>query len=133
MVVHAMIPEFDKPADPDYFRDRYEGKKHVILIAYFNEEPIGYLIAYDKYSDGSIYCWMTGVVPQARKKGGLTKLMKVLEGWARTQGFDSIRIKTRNRRREMLSYLIKNDFLITEVLPEPKTIDHRILFKKKLS
>lgn len=130
--VHATVPEFDKPAGTEYFEDRYKGKQHVIFVAYLNEKPIGYMISYDKFGDDSIYCWMAGVNPEFRKKGALTNLMEKLESWCKENSIHTIHIKTRNRRREMLNYLVKNGYLLAEVLPEPKIEDNRILLQKSV-
>jgi len=50
---------------------------------------------------------MAGVNPNFRKKGILKKLMNYQDNWAKEKGYKKIKIKTRNARREMLSYLIK--------------------------
>lgn len=132
VTVHATIPEFNKPADTAYFEERYNGKRHVIFVAYLDERPIGYMISYDKFGDGSIYCWMAGVNPEFRKLGALTKLTEKLESWCKENSIHTIHIKTRNRRREILNYLIKNGYLLTEVLPEPVIANNRILLQKEI-
>lgn len=66
--VHSTIAEFTKPADVEYFKDRYKEKTHLILVAYLEDNLAGYLIAYDKHQDGSIYYWMIGVNPDFRQK-----------------------------------------------------------------
>lgn len=131
--VHKSIPEFDEIVEISDFEERYQDKKHIIFVAYLQEKPIGYLIAYDKFKDGSIYCWMAGVIPEFRKKGVLTKIMQKLELWCMNNKIQTIHIKTRNSRREMLAFLVKNEFLLAEVLPENNIQEHRIMFQKKIS
>lgn len=132
--VNLTIPEFDECSrDKDYFKDRYKGKETLIIVAYFENTPAGYLVAYDRFSDNSFYCWMTGVAPQFRMNGILAAMMNYLENWAKARGYKKIRIKTRNNRREMLSYLAKYGFYFTEIEKYPDVKDNRILAEKEIS
>tara|TARA_Y100000031_G_C8118115_1_gene336876 strand:+ start:144 stop:572 length:429 start_codon:yes stop_codon:yes gene_type:complete len=130
VIINQKIPEFDHYSK-DYFTERIKDSKNIILVAYINNSPIGYLIAYDRFKDNSIYCWMAGVDSEHRKQGVLTALMNYLEKWAKND-YNKIKIKTRNCRREMLFYLIKNNFMCTKVEPFPDIKDNRIWFEKKI-
>ncbi len=132
VLVHKDIPEFDKPADVSFFEARYKDKLHVIFVAYLDEKPIGYMIAYDKFGKNSVYCWMAGVIPEHRQAGALKNLMESLEKWCQDKKTHTIHIKTRNHRRAMLNYLIKNGYNLTEVQTEPKIENNRILLQKSL-
>lgn len=132
VLVNAKIIEFDAPYDKNYFAKRYQGKKHLILAAYYGKELAGYLVAYDRDNDGSFYCWMAGVDPEFRRKGILTSLMNYLVDWTKTQGYQKIKITTRNRRRAMLSYLVKQGFYFTGVEEREKIEDFRIFLEKTL-
>ena len=120
--VHRQIPEFELESlenDEDlraYFENRYKDKEKIIIVGYLNDEPIGYIIGYDKFSDGeSFYCWMAGVAEQWRRIGTLTGLMYYQKAWAKKHGYSTLKIKTRNTRREMLSFLVKDGFNFTSV------------------
>lgn len=54
--VHNLIPEF-AGSEVD-FSERIQGKTHLIIVAHHNGAPAGYSISYDKFNDGSLYCWM---------------------------------------------------------------------------
>ncbi len=131
--VHLGIEEFNDSHDIGFFEERLQGKSHIVFVSYVDNEPAGYLIAYDRYEDGSIYCWMTGVCKKFRKKGALTALMNELERWSKENGFYTIKIKTRNKRREMLAFLIKHKYSFTDVQEKESIEENRILLKKKLS
>ncbi len=47
---------------------------------------------------------MAGVDYKYRRKGALTKLMQYQIDWAKRQGYSKLKDKTRNARREMLSF-----------------------------
>lgn len=129
--VNKTIVEFD-PHSRRYFEDRYRGKVTLITVAYVDGQPAGYLVGYDRFDDGSFYCWMVGVNPVFRKRGVLKALMNYQETWVRKRGYTKIRIKTRNSLREMLAYLVKYGFYLVEVIQYPSIEDNRILLEKNV-
>lgn len=133
-VVHESIPEFvsEFPYTLDTFYERTEGKAMLCLLGCMDDKPVGYIVAYDRDNDGSFYCWMAGVDPAFRRNGVLSTLMSYLEQWTVQHGYNPLRIKTRNNRREMLSFLIRNDFLCTGVEPNEDVQENRITFEKPL-
>jgi ribosomal protein S18 acetylase RimI-like enzyme len=130
--VNSTITEFDEPYDKVYFENRCKNAVKLILVAYVDNKPAGYMVSYDRNNDGSFYCWMTGVNPLFRRLGILKKMMEYLDNWAKEHGYNKIRIKTRNNRREMLAYLIKNGFNLIEVEPRPLIKDNRVIFEKNI-
>ncbi len=128
--ISATITEFDRAYEKKYFEDRYKDKKKLILIAYIDNQAVGYMIFYNRYDEHSFCCWMTGVNPKYRRLGVLKELMDYGFDWAKKNGYKKIRIKTRNNRREMLSYLVKYGFLFINVVPYIETIDNRIELEK---
>lgn len=128
--VNATITEFDKPYDKAYFEDRYKNSVSLVLVAYVDNQPAGYMVSYDKNNDGSFYCWMAGVDPLFRRLGLLNRMMQYLNDWAKNHGYSKLTIKTRNNRREMLSYLVKAGFNFAEVQLQPSIEDNRILLEK---
>ena len=131
--VNKNVIEFsdDVNLNKEYFENRYQNKEHVKIVAYLNDIPIGYIVGYDKFNDGeSFYVWMAGVDYKYRRKGALTKLMQYQFDWAKRQGYSKLKIKTRNARREMLSFLVKNGFNFTEVEKKENIIENRINLEK---
>ena len=59
--ISPFIPEFRGTDYRQYFEERYRNKEHLIIAAYLDEKPAGYIVAYDKDGDNSFYCWMAGV------------------------------------------------------------------------
>jgi len=133
LLVNATITEFDKPNTKEFFEERYGDRDKLILVAYVDDQPAGYLVSYDKDQDGSFYCWMTGVDPRFRRIGILKKMIQSVFDWAKERGYHCIRIKTRNSRREMLAYLIGAGFNAIEVQTMPTTEDNRVLFEKEIN
>lgn len=130
--IHNLIPEFGGDAKPEDFIDRCVNKHTIVLSAAINGHQAGYVIAYNRYDDGSIYCWMAGVVPAYRSHGVHSALMNALSDLAKKNGYNAITIKTRNNRREMLSWLVKNQFQFMHVDTQPDTTDNRIHLRKTI-
>ncbi len=127
--VHEKIPEF-RICKKDFFEKRYSGKNKLVIVAYMNKKPAGYAVAYDKYKDGSLYCAMAAVVPEFRRKGIYTKMMEYRAKWARKNGYSKLSIRTRNKRREELAYLINNGFNFTSI-KKGKDITESCIFLEK--
>lgn len=129
--VNSEIPEFEN-LGKEHFEERIAGKENIVFAAEIAGKKAGYLIAYDKFCDKSIYCWMAAVAPEFRRKGALKAMMKELEKWAGEKGYKKIKIKTRNSRREMLSYLVKEGFYFIGVEERETVEENRILAEKRI-
>lgn len=132
--VHRNIPEFyELIPKKDYFEDRYKDREKLITVAYYNSIPTGFIISYDKFQDNeSFYCWMVGVDVNYRRLGILTQLMDYQINWAKNKGYHILKIKTRNNRREMLSFLIRNGFYFTNVETKENIENNRISLQKDI-
>ena len=131
-MVHYRIQEFDEGYLEENFEKRCGSKTHFIAIAEDRGIMLGYAIGYDRESDGSFYLWMAGVVPTCRRNGILTALMKAYEEFARKNGFKKLELKTRNSKREMLHWLVKNGFNFTAANYREDIKDTEILAEKQL-
>jgi len=130
--VNATVVEFGPPLKKEYFEERYKDKEKLIIMAYINNQPAGYVVGYDAFDDGSFYCWMTGVNPDFRRRGVLKALMNYEDKWAKENGYNKIRIKTLNIRREMLSFLVKHGYFFTDIEKHHDVEENKIFLEKKL-
>lgn len=126
------IPEFSPSYAKSYFEDRYLGHRHLIIVGSAGGHQAGYIVGYDRDQDGSFYLWMAGVNPSYRRLGVLTSLMGYAENWARENGYKQLKIKTRNNRRAMLAYLVKQGYLFTDVEPHDDLLENRVELIKPL-
>lgn len=133
--VSAKVVEFNEPYDKARFQERIIGKDHLVIAGFVDGEPAGYLVSYEdreRYGQGALYCWMAGVDPKFRGQGVLKAMMEYQEKWAKENGYRRIVLKTRNARREMLSYLVKYGFNFKEVIPMETVERTEILTEKTL-
>ncbi len=132
VAIWKQIPEFDESGTAEaQAAEKLPGKTTLFLDAIVEGKPAGFLIGYDK-PDGSFYLWMIGVLPPFRRKGILKQLFSYAQEWAGERGFSKLSITTRNNRREMLSFLVKQGFNFTSVDAREKIGDNRIHAEKTL-
>ena len=133
--VLKQIPEFDLPYNIDEYENRLD-KSASILTAEFNDQPIGLKMGYDRFKDGSFYSWMGGILPDHRQNGVASALADYQESWALNNGYESIKLKTRNKHEAMISFAIDRGFDIidseaNEDIPEMRIWMEKILFLRR--
>lgn len=132
VMVSANIPEFDDPYEIPEYSKRLNSTTHHILTAYDNHNPIAFKIGYQRYSDGSFYSWMGGVLPNYRRKGIANNLADHQETWAKKNGYISIKMQTREKHKAMLALAINRGFQITSRIEKTSNSNTRIWMNKPL-
>lgn len=132
--VHKNIIEFDDNDPPkSFFLNRIEMVEHIIIVAYCDSYPIGYIIAYkDNMNEQALYCWLAGVDYHYRRNGALSKMMDYLRQWAISKNYEKITIKSRNRYKGMLIYLIKNGWNLVHIEKKGAIDEYRIYLELSL-
>lgn len=125
------IPEFDNPHLIQEYNKRLNNRPNLILIAKCDGNPVAFKVAYERDSDGSLYSWMGGVLPEFRRKGIAQLLADAQEKWAAENAYSSIRFKTRNRHQKMLLFAIGNGFKIIDLIKVDDLNEYRIVLEKK--
>lgn len=129
LTVDSQIPEFDGRTTADKLTLRLAGKANLILVAYVQEQPVGYKIGYE-ISGIEFYSWLGGVVPLYRKQGIATKLREKQESWAAESGFDAISVKSMNQYPAMLQLLIASGYQISGYEDNGSLASNKIKFIK---
>lgn len=128
----GLLPEFEKPYGREEFEERLKGKRHLILICYYYGMPIGFKLGYDRYSDGSFYSWLGGVLPGFRRNGVADRLQIRQESWAKEQGFQRVLVKTRNKFQNMIRFSIAHGYQIIGFKEKGMIKDYRVVLQKEL-
>jgi ribosomal protein S18 acetylase RimI-like enzyme len=129
---HKKIPEFDESHLEERYERKCPGNDPVYLVAKKGNELVGYAVCYDKFGDGSYYVWMAGVRPENRREGIMTQIIEKSTDIAKEKGYSSIKIKTRNERKEMRHFLTDKGFEVCGY-NEKETVDEcEILHKKSI-
>tara|TARA_Y100000310_G_scaffold53462_1_gene49083 strand:+ start:111 stop:557 length:447 start_codon:yes stop_codon:yes gene_type:complete len=131
--IHLKIPELNgSPLEKTDFERRVKDADHLVLTAKKDDRHAGYMIGYNRYGHGSMYCWMTGVVPIARKEGVLSRMMEYLESWAKERNYTHLTVKTLNDHKSMLAYLVKNGFDVIDIDHNRDTSKIGILMEREI-
>jgi GNAT superfamily N-acetyltransferase len=136
LAVLSEVPEFGAQDIARQVPEHPGAGAGTVLVAFSaSGVPVGAVIAYDRYHDGSLYAWLAGVVPAARRQGALTALMAGLELQAEAAGYAAIRLSTRNRFRAMLAYLVRDGYIfldVDQVAPGTSPADYKLRLIKQL-
>ena len=130
--VLARISEFAQPADEHALEVRLRGKAPLILVAELDGQLVGVKIGY-RLSETCFYSWLGGVAPEGRCNGVAQALLEAQETWVKQQGFEELRVKSRNRFPAMLRLLLRNGYLIEHMEKKDGLEDYRLHFVKNLA
>ena len=131
------LPEFTQPYGADVLTQRLKPEDRdadpLILMATNSAGAImGFKVGYDRDQDGSYYSWLGGVFPPFRRLGVALALAEAQETWAREQGYQLIRFKTRNRHKNMLHFALSRDFNIVDFEAHEEIGESRIWLEREL-
>ncbi len=129
LVIETNIPEFGTPKTLEIIKQRLADKTYLLLVAYHNEQPVGYKLGY-ALSDTVFYSWLGAVMPEHRGHGLAQEMLNEQEAWLKTQNYQAVQVKTMNCFRAMLAMLVKNHYHIIDIEPGDTSLDNKIRFEK---
>lgn len=97
---------------PEEVEDKLGLRKdvHITIATMGNGELVGYGIGYEEKN--KYYLWSLAVLPEYRRKGIGSDIIKEQITFAKKRGYSSFFVKTSNRWKEMLMLLLKKEFNI---------------------
>lgn len=104
------VPELIQTIDLDQANANLSSDGQVLLAVDETVGTIGFKAGYDRYSDGSYYSWLGGVLPVYRGQGVAQSLLEAQEAWAKSRGYARIYVKTRNKYVGMRVLLAPNGY-----------------------
>ncbi|PCK32803.1 GNAT family N-acetyltransferase [Pseudoalteromonas piscicida] len=131
LTIENQIPEFVTPRKREEVEDKLRDKQHLLLMAYAQGKPVGYKLGHE-LPNNEFYSWLGAVIPEYRGKGIAKQLLVMQETWCQTQGYSAIRVKSRNRFKNMLLMLISRDYQIVKCEKIDGSLDYKIHFYKQL-
>ncbi|MEF1172587.1 GNAT family N-acetyltransferase [Vibrio sinaloensis] len=105
--------------------------RFLVQVAEEGEQLLGFKIGYQLDSQ-TFYSWFGGVSSLARNKGVAQRLLEIQEDWVAEQGYQYLKVKSRNQFPSMLRLLIKNGYLIENYEARKPLLESRIHFVKVL-
>ncbi|MCY9826688.1 GNAT family N-acetyltransferase [Vibrio chagasii] len=130
--VVEQINEFAQKESVASLSQRLSDKKSLILVAEEEGVLLGFKIGYE-LEPNTFYSWFGGVSPLARKKGVAQAQLDVQEQWVKQQGYQQLKVKSRNQFPAMLRLLLRNGYQIEKLEEKEDIREHRIYFVKQLS
>ncbi len=128
---------FGEYIDEAYIKSYMVKKNYDSEPIYFllekDEKEIGYAVCFTKRDIGFFTIWLIGILAEYRNNGFGDYFYKQIENYARDESFLDLEIITYNKRRNMLSILINNDYIITNTFYSTKRNDKKIIFHKSLN
>ncbi|WP_195707119.1 GNAT family N-acetyltransferase [Vibrio metoecus] len=125
------IHEFAQQETEQSLQARLNNKTGLVLVAENDSGLLGFKIGYELDNE-TFYSWFGGVAPAARGHGVAQRLLEVQETWALEQGYQCIKVKSRNQFPAMLRLLIRNNYLIEEYEKKDQILESRIHFVKSI-
>ena len=130
IAVQSEIPELGSRSSRERYEARLEGRRHLVLVAETDGRPVGYKVGYE-HTPEVFYSWLGGVVPASRGRGVATALRRRQEAWARSCGYERLRVKSMNRFPSMLRLLVGAGYSI--ISTEGAGDDLKIVFEADLT
>ncbi|WP_070970877.1 GNAT family N-acetyltransferase [Vibrio sonorensis] len=125
------IAEFINKETVASLSKRVEGKKNLVLVAEDNGKILGFKIGY-QLDEKTFYSWFGGVVPKGRQHGIAQKLLDAQEKWISEQGYQAIRVKSRNQFPAMVRLLFRNGYVIEKFEEKIPLLESRLHFIKQV-
>ena len=111
--VLSSVPELHQQIDLEEAAANLSSDGQVLLaVAAEGGDIVGFKAGYDRFSDGSYYSWLGGVIPAYRGHGVAQSLLDAQEQWAVVRGYTRIFVKTRNKYVGMRILLARNGYQV---------------------
>lgn len=128
-ILALAIPELPNVLTPENYAITLENTPHTILVAKDNDQFIGFKIAY-ALNESTLFIWLTGILPEYRRKGVAKLLLGGVEAWARAHSFNTIETRMSNHFPQMMEMLMANGFLVASV-EQTEALNHGLVTLQK--
>jgi GNAT superfamily N-acetyltransferase len=123
---------FSPTRDEEYFRRRFHGRYNVSLfVALLDNQHVGFSIGYE-LNPWTYYCWLTGVLPDARRLGVATQLVQAQEAFAADHEYSIVRFECQNQHRPMLHLAISQGYDLVGIRWDTTSAANLAVFEKDL-
>ena len=114
------------------FRRRYDARPTALhLVARLNDEPVGFLSAYEE-TPAVLAAGSYGVLPAARRMGIGSQLLEAAHAWAAENGYDTVRLECHNQQRPTLHLALGLGYDIVGCRWDGERGDNLVIFEKPL-
>ncbi len=123
---------FSPPESEEFFQRRFMGRHNITMfVAMVDEQHVGMSIGFEVMPT-TFFCWLCGVLPDARRLGIATQLMHALEAFARDHSYNILRFECQNQHRPMLHVAITEGYDLVGIRWDTSTANNVVIFEKDL-
>ena len=98
------------PQDEQFFKRRFLGRHNTsLLVAMLDDQPVGFTIGFE-LTPTTYFCWLIGVVPEARRLRIGTQLAQAQQAFACDHEYVTLRFECQNQHRPMLHTAITEGY-----------------------
>lgn len=131
-IAHLYGQIFRPAREPAFFERRLKGRQGVLAqVARIENDAVGFYIGMEM-KPSTHFAWLVGVVPDVRRSGIGTQLMRAAIDWSRTEGYRTLRFEATNRVRPFLHFGISEGFDIVGLRWDPDLMTNLLVFEKAL-
>ncbi|MCA9309619.1 MAG: GNAT family N-acetyltransferase [Phycisphaerales bacterium] len=132
LVTHLYNQLFRPERSEDWIARRLKGRHNILVqVASIDKDAVGFSVGME-LKPSVHFSWICGVVPEMRRTGIATQLMRAAEDWARVEGYASMRFECSNQVRGFLHFGIANGYDIVGIRWDPDRLMNLIIFEKLL-
>ncbi len=123
---------FSPPQNEEFFERRFRGRSNfTMLVAMLDESPVGFTIGYE-LKPLTFFCWLAGVLPDARRLRVATQLMQAQQAFAADHGYNILRFECQNQHRAMLHLAVREGYDLVGIRWDTASAANMVIFEKDL-
>jgi len=123
---------FSPARDREFFKKRFRGRHNVsMLVAMLDDRHVGFTIGFE-LMPSTFFSWLCGVLPDFRRLGIATQLIKGQQAWAIDHNYSIIRFECQNQHRPMLHVAISEGYDLVGMRWDTATGNNVAIFERDL-
>ncbi len=123
---------FSPPQDEAFFQRRFQGRCNASLfVAMLDDQHVGFSVGYE-LKPATYYCWLCGVLPDARRLGVAAQLIEAQHAFAVDHSYTVMRFECQNQHRPMLHLAITEGYDLVGIRWDTSTVANVVIFEKDL-
>ncbi len=132
LIVELYNQVFSPAHDEEFFRRRVHGRYNTSLfVAMLDDQHVGFTVGYE-LKPSTYYCWLCGVLPDARRLGVAAQLIQAQQAFAVDHAYTIVRFECQNQHRPMLHLAIREGYDLVGLRWDTGIAANVVIFEKEL-
>lgn|GEM_PF-106019 len=131
-IAHLNNQVFRPEREPEFFERRLRNRVNpLVMVARIDADAVGFCIGME-LKPTVFFTWLVGVLPDARRMGIASQLMRAAGDWAHDHGYRSNRFECTTRHRAMMHFGIAEEYDIIGMRWDGDRGENLIIFERSL-